>query len=75
MKLLNELEAAEALGVSVHKLQRDRRLGSPIKFRKIGRSVRYALADIDAYIAQQTFSSTSEYEIMIPKKLKTGEQP
>ena len=60
-KLLNETEAAEALGVSVHKLQKDRRIGSPIKFRKIGRSVRYCLSDIEAYIAQQTFSSTSQY--------------
>ena len=61
MHLLTEHEAARFLGCSIHKMQRDRRIGSPIKYRKIGRSVRYALADLEAYLEQRTFSSTSEY--------------
>jgi hypothetical protein len=61
MKLLNELEAAELLNCSIHKLQKDRRIGSPIQYRKVGRAVRYALADIEAYLTKQTFSSTSQY--------------
>lgn len=61
MKLLNEKEAALVLGCSVHKLRKDRRLGSPIVFKKIGRSVKYVLEDLQAYIESQTFNSTSSY--------------
>jgi len=61
-KLLNEHEAAEILGCSCWKLQKDRRNGSPIPYRKIGRSVRYADSDILAYLEAQTFSNTSQYK-------------
>jgi hypothetical protein len=61
MELFTETEAALKLGCSIHKMQKDRRVGSPIPFIKIGRSVRYKLVDIEAYIEQQRFTSTSEY--------------
>ena len=60
--LINEKEAALILGCSIHKMQKDRRVGSPIPFIKVGRSVRYKRKDIEAYLEQQYFTSTSEYD-------------
>jgi predicted DNA-binding transcriptional regulator AlpA len=60
-RLINEKEAALILGCSIHKMQKDRRVGSPIPFIKVGRSVRYKRRDIEAYLEQQYFTSTSEY--------------
>lgn len=60
-KRVNEEMAAAYLGCSIHKLQRDRRIGSPVPFIKIGRSVRYDIDDLEKYIQQQTFTSTSAY--------------
>lgn len=60
--LVNEQKAAEILNVSIHKLQKDRRIGSPIPYIKCGRSVKYDVADIESYIEQQKFRSTSEYK-------------
>jgi hypothetical protein len=62
MQLKTEKEAAALLGISIHKLQRDRRIGSPLRFRKIGRSVRYSLEDIVAFVEAQTFTSTTAYK-------------
>lgn len=59
--LLSEKDAARILGCSIFKLQKDRRIGSPIPYIKIGRSVRYKLEDIESYIDQHRFFSTSEY--------------
>jgi hypothetical protein len=60
-KLYTERETAMALGCSVYKLQRDRRIGTSIPFKKIGRSVRYDIADIEAYLNKRTFTSTASY--------------
>lgn len=60
-KFLSEIEAAEFLCCSVAKMQRDRRLGSKIPYVKIGRSVRYRLADLERYVEQQTYTSTVQY--------------
>ena len=62
MRLINEKESAHMLGCSIDKMQKDRRIGSPIPYRKIGRSVRYDIADIEYYLQQQSFNSTSEYK-------------
>lgn len=62
MTLLDETKAAQLLGCSVAKMQRDRRIGSPIPFIKVGRSVKYKLEDIEAYLEAQRFTSTSEYK-------------
>ncbi len=60
-KLVKEDVAAAVLGCSIHKLQRDRRIGSPIPFVKIGRSVRYDVDSLEEYVRQRTFTSTSQY--------------
>jgi phage terminase Nu1 subunit (DNA packaging protein) len=61
-KLINENKTTEILDISIHKLQKDRRVGSPIPFIRIGRSIKYDLADVMSYIERQKFSSTSEYK-------------
>ena len=60
--LIDEKQTAAMLGCSIHKLQKDRRIGSPIPYIKIGRSVKYRVADIEAYLEKQAFNSTSEYD-------------
>ncbi len=61
MKMLNEKEAALFLGCSVAKMQKDRQKGSPVKFLKIGSSVRYRQCDLEEYIQSQIFQSTADY--------------
>ena len=58
-KLLTEAEAAELLGWKRETLQRRRWLGVPPEFCKIGRSVRYSLAAIAAFIEAGRRTSTS----------------
>lgn len=62
MKLITEQEAAVMLGCSVYKMQRDRQIGSPIPFVKIGKSVKYKYNQIVEYIENQTYTSTSQYD-------------
>lgn len=62
MKLITETEAARLMGCSPDKLQKDRVKGDSIPFYKIGRNVRYNVNDIMAYLEQQRFTSTTEYE-------------
>lgn len=62
MKLISEQEAAEMLGCSVHKMQRDRQIGSPIPFVKIGKSVKYRHNQVIKYIESQTYTNTSQYD-------------
>ena len=59
-KLLTTTEAAEWLGLSPRTLERYRVTGEGPKFRKIGRWVRYTVADLDAWLEQCTRSSTSD---------------
>ena len=59
--LLCEKEVARIIGCSIFKLQKDRRQGSPIPFIKVGRSVRYRLRDIEIYLNNREFTSTSQY--------------
>lgn len=58
--LLNETEAAKILGVSVHKLRRDRWAGGGIPFIKMASAVRYRPEDIDGYINSRVRKSTSD---------------
>lgn len=64
-QLLCEKEVAALLNCSVFKLQRDRRVGSPIPFKKVGRSVKYSLADVESYLERQSFTSTSQYGVEV----------
>lgn len=46
--LINEADAAKALGVSVHFLRKDRRTKQRVPFIKLGDSVRYSPSAIAA---------------------------
>jgi len=59
-RLMPEQEAAEHLGISVRTLQAWRVKGGGPKYSKIGRSVRYRLCDLDAFIEANLTNSTSE---------------
>lgn len=61
-KLVNEKEVACILGVSVHFLQKMRRMGGFIPYRKISSSVRYSLKDVEYYLQTQSYTSTSQYK-------------
>ena len=61
MRLLTEKEAAVLLNCSIHTLQKNRRIGGFIPYLKIGRSVRYKRQDIEAYIEQRLYTSTTQY--------------
>ncbi len=59
-QLVDERRAAEFLGMQVKTLQEWRTSGKGCPFVKIGRAVRYSLADLDAFIAKNTVQSTAE---------------
>ena len=54
MKAVNEKVAAKMLGFSVHTLQNRRYLGQPPRYVRIGRSIRYRLADLEAFLNECT---------------------
>ncbi len=55
-KLFNEHEAAEFLNLSVKTLQQWRHLCKPPIYVKFGRSVRYRLGDLQAFITANVIS-------------------
>lgn len=59
MKLLNTEQAAALLGLKYNTLNQWRYLKRGPKFRKIGKLVRYAEADLLEYLEQQTRTGTS----------------
>jgi len=59
-KLIDERELAELTGLSVRTIQKNRRTGSGIRFRKLGSAVRYAMCDVDAYLEASVRRSTSD---------------
>ena len=59
-KLVNEKEAAKFLGLSVRTLQAWRLQGKGPKWKKLGRAVRYALPDLEAFLEACTRTSTSD---------------
>jgi|SoimicmetaTmtLAA_FD_contig_31_18479592_length_424_multi_3_in_0_out_0_1 hypothetical protein len=58
--LLTTAETAAILRIPKNTLEKWRVFGSGPKFTKVGALVRYAPADIAAYLAEQTRRSTSE---------------
>ena len=60
MTLLTQREAATLLQLSERTLERFRVSGTGPKFVRLGRSVRYSLSEIEAFIASRTVGSTSE---------------
>lgn len=61
MSILRVGEAAEQLGLSASTLNKWRTQGRGPKFVKMGRAICYRSADLDAWLAAQVHSSTSEY--------------
>ena len=59
--LMTTVQAAEYLRVSPKTLEKMRLEGGGPAFYKIGRTVRYALDDLNNYLEQNKFLSTSEY--------------
>jgi excisionase family DNA binding protein len=53
-------KAAEHLGIHRDSLRRFRRVGGGPPFTRIGRSVRYRLEDIDAWMRSRMAKSTAE---------------
>ena len=60
MTLLSAREAASLLQLSERTLERFRVSGTGPKFVRLGRSIRYRLIDIEAFIASRIVGSTSE---------------
>lgn len=61
-RYLTNDEAAEYLRLSPRTLEKQRVIGGGPKFRKFGRRVMYAVADLDAWAADRSFGSTSDPE-------------
>ena len=57
--------AATYLACSTSYLEKCRITGGGPRFIKIGKAVRYRLADLDAFAGARTYKSTSEYERLI----------
>ena len=55
-------EAAKYKHKTPRTLEKQRVLGGGPKFRKFGRRVMYAVADLDAWAADRSFESTSDPE-------------
>lgn len=53
-------EAAKYLNVQPATLEQHRWRGTGPRFVKIGRSVRYRMADLEAFLEERVFSSTTE---------------
>ncbi|MEP3014366.1 helix-turn-helix domain-containing protein [Roseibium polysiphoniae] len=61
-QLLTEVQAAEALNLSVRTLQAWRVRGSGPNFVKLSRAVRYRVTDLDDWLNANCRGSTSETE-------------
>jgi excisionase family DNA binding protein len=60
LAMLTQSECAEHLRLSERTLERLRTSGGGPKFVRMGRSVRYRLSDVEAWIASRVVGSTSE---------------
>ena len=53
-------EAAQHVGIAVPTLEKARVYGNSPPYSKVGRSVRYRLSDLDAWMSAQVVASTSQ---------------
>jgi predicted DNA-binding transcriptional regulator AlpA len=60
VKLLNNQQTAELLGLRANTLEIWRLQGKGPRFRKVGRNVRYVETDVLDWLDAQTYTSTSE---------------
>ena len=65
---LTQNEAARLLRISPRTLERMRLDGTGCQFRKFGRRVVYAVADLEAWAEAQSFNSTSEFGVPDDKR-------
>jgi predicted DNA-binding transcriptional regulator AlpA len=63
--LLNTVAAARRLGVSSSFLAKARMQGNGPRYRKLGRAVRYAQADLDHWLLACSRTSTAEQATVI----------
>lgn len=61
-RYLTNDEAAEYLRLSPRTLEKQRVIGGGPRFRKFGRRVMYAVADLDSWADQRSFEVTSDPE-------------
>jgi len=61
-RYLTNDEAAEYLRLSPRTLEKQRVIGGGPRFRKFGRRVMYAAADLDAWADARSFEATSDPE-------------
>ena len=61
-RYLTNDEAAEYLRLSPRTLEKQRVIGGGPRFRKFGRRVMYAVADLDTWAADRSFETTSDPE-------------
>ena len=66
-------DAAGLTGLSVSNLNLLRLKGGGPRFQKFGRSVRYRLADVMAFMDAPTYANTSEISAPMVKREKAGE--
>ena len=59
-RLLNEKELASEYGFSLKKLQKARCTGDGPVYIKFGRSVLYDVRDVEAFLAENKYRSTSQ---------------
>lgn len=59
-KVVTEKVAAEMIGLSVKTLQNHRYLGLPPTYVKLGKSIRYRVADLQAYLDECTVMPREE---------------
>ena len=62
-RYLTQSQLSEELQISERTLERMRCEGSGPMFKKAGRRVLYARADVDAWLDSQTYSSTAEMKL------------
>jgi len=58
-----ETQAAEITGMSLAWFRKKRQTGGGIPYSKMGRNVKYELADIYAYLDEHKAGSTAEYTL------------
>lgn len=69
---INVQDAAALTELSVSKLNLYRLKGGGPRFQKFGRSVRYSLADVMAFMEAPMYACTSEISASISKREKAG---
>ena len=68
-RLLDEREAAQILNMSVRSLQRRRADGTGPRFCRLGRLVRYRIADLLEWVGRSIRTSTSDPDPLLTRLL------